>query len=137
MKKLSVIIGWEAGNYSALCNDKDINGIVVDTHKNLEELKNSFTQAVKFHINCIKEDGEPLPQYLEKGEYELDFELQVSAILHQLDGIITRSALSRVTGINERQLGHYMTGHRKPRPQQRERIIKGIRTIEKELISVV
>jgi len=38
MKKLKVIVGWEEGNYSALCNDKDINGIVVDTHKNLEAL---------------------------------------------------------------------------------------------------
>ena len=137
MKKLKVIVGWEEGNYSALCNDKDINGIVVDTHKNLEALKNSFSEVMKFHIEGCQEDGDILPEYLTKGEYELYFEMQVSAILPQCDGILTRAALSRVTGINERQLGHYMTGRRTPRPQQRERIISGIRCIGKELSSVV
>ena len=29
-------------------------------------------------------------------------------------------------GINERQIGHYTSGHRTPRPQQREKIITGI-----------
>lgn len=137
MKKLKVIIGWEAGNYSALCNDKDINGIVVDTHKDLEALKKSFSEGLAFHIEECLKDGDILPEYLTKGEYELEYELQVSAILHKYDGILTRAALSRVTGINERQLGHYMTGRRNPRPQQRELIISGIRSIGKELSSVV
>lgn len=137
MKKLKVIIGWEDGNYSALCDDKDINGIVVDTNKNLEALKKSFSEIMKFHIEGCQEDGDTLPEYLLKGEYELEYELQVSAILHQFDGILTRAALSRVTGINERQLGHYMTGRRNPRPQQRELIISGIRSIGQQLSSVV
>ena len=137
MKKLKVIVGWEEGNYSALCNDKDINGIVVDTHKNLEALKNSFSEVMKFHIEGCQEDGDILPEYLTKGEYELYFEMQVSAILHQFDGILTRAALSRVTGINQKQLGHYMSGHRNPRQKQRERIVNGIKDIGKELLNVV
>lgn len=136
MKKLKVIIGWEEKNYSALCDDKDINGIVVDVHKDLEELKKSFAEGLKFHIEGCVEDGDPIPEYLQNGEYELDFELQVSALLHKFDGVLTRSALSRVTGINERQLGHYMSGYRKPRPEKKEQILAGIRSIGKELASV-
>lgn len=136
MKQLKVNIGWEDKNYSAVCDDKDINGIVVCTHKDLDTLKRSFAESLKFHIEGCIEDGDQLPEYLTKGNYELVFELEVSALLHKLDGFITRSALSRVTGINERQLGHYMTGYRKPRPDKREQILNGIRAIGKELVSV-
>ncbi|TAL61572.1 MAG: hypothetical protein EPN88_14625 [Bacteroidetes bacterium] len=72
-----------------------------------------------------------------QGKYRLDFVLNVRALLHYFEGVLTRSALSRVTGINERQLGHYITGHRKPRPEQRKKIVEGIRRIGKEINSVV
>lgn len=136
MKQIKVNIGWEDKNYSAICDDKDINGIVVDTHKDLDILKSSFAEALKFHIEGCVEDGDHLPEYLIQGHYELVFNLEVSALLHKFDGILTRSALSRVTGINERQLGHYMSGYRKPRPNKREQILKGIRSIGRELVSV-
>jgi hypothetical protein len=65
------------------------------------------------------------------------FTLEISALLHSLDGILTRSAIARATGINERQIGHYASGHRTPRSAQRERIINGIHAISRELESVV
>ena len=81
------------------------------------------------------ESGKNVPAWV--NDYEVEYELEVSALLQYLDGILTRSALSRVTGINERQLGHYATGHRKPRAKQREKIINGIRRIGEEFLSVV
>lgn len=134
MEKIVVKIGWAENNYSAVCNT--LNGIVVDTHKNLEKLKESFKEVFQFHIESSLEDGDDIPQAIVKGDYKLVFELEMSALLHKLDGILTRAALSRVTGIHEKQLGHYMSGHRNPRPKQREKIIEGIHRIGKELISV-
>jgi hypothetical protein len=84
----------------------------------------------------MRDDGDEIPEAL-KGEYNLEFALNIRAILHYFDGILTRSALSRVTGINERQLGHYVTGYRKPRPEQHKKIVEGIRQIGKEINSVV
>jgi hypothetical protein len=57
--------------------------------------------------------------------------------LHWFDGILTRSALARVSGINERQLGHYASGIRRPWPEEGEQIIAGIHQISRELASVV
>jgi len=54
-----------------------------------------------------------------------------------LSGIFTKTALSRATGINQRQISHYASGRITPRPKQRERIIKGIYAISRELASVV
>ena len=104
MEKVKVLVGWSENNYSAVCDS--INGVVIDTNKDLEELKKSFAEVFKFHVEESLEDGDKLPDYIVAGEYELEFELQISAILHKYDGILTRAALSRVTGINQKQLGH-------------------------------
>ena len=135
MEKIKVLVGWSENNYSAVCDS--INGVVIDTNKDLEELKKSFAEVFKFHVEESLEDGDKLPDYIVASEYELEFELQISAILHKYDGILTRAALSRVTGINQKQLGHYMSGHRNPRPEQREKIVNGIKNIGKELLNVV
>jgi len=134
MEKINVKVGWSGNNYSAVV--ENIGGVVLVTHKTLDGIKKDFSESFKFHIDgCIK-DGDELPEYIVKGEYELNFNLEISALLHKLDGIITRAALARISGINEKQLGHYMTGHRSPRPAQQQKIITAIHNIGNEFISV-
>jgi hypothetical protein len=137
MKKISVKIGWSGDNYSCVADDEALNGVILVTNKTLEGLKKDFQESLQFHIEGCLQDGDSLPEWLVSGEYELDYVLETSALLHSLDGILTRSAIARVSGINERQIGHYASGHRTPRPQQREKIINGIRTISHELASAV
>ena len=83
------------------------------------------------------EDDYNLEKWLVGGDYYLEYVLTTAALLHSLDGVLTRSAIARATGLNERLLGHYASGFRKPRPQQHERIINGIREIGSNLVSVV
>ena len=115
----------------------EVNGVVVVTHKNFETLKEEFAQALTFHIEESIKDGDELPQALKEGDYTLEYELQISALLHIYDGILTRAALAKVTGINQRQLGHYAQGIRTPRPQQREKIIQGFHKLGRDFLSVV
>jgi hypothetical protein len=63
----------------------------------------------------------------------LIFKLETSTFINYYSNIFTKSALSRITGINERQLWHYAAGVHKPRKTQVEKIEKGIRTLAKEL----
>lgn len=133
MQKIKVLVGWEEKNYSAVA---EVNGVVVVTHKNFEMLKEEFAQALAFHIEESIKDGDELPQALKEGDYTLEYELQISALLHIYDGILTRAALAKVTGINQRQLGHYAQGIRTPRPQQREKIIQGFHKLGQEFLSV-
>ena len=134
MKKIKVLISWSGDNYVA--TNAEVNGVVITTNKNFEKVKKEFQETIKFHIEGLIEDGDKISDDLKNGNYELVFELHVSAILHNLDGIITRSALSRVTGINQKQLGHYISGYRNPRPQMRKKIVEGLHKIGKEFISV-
>lgn len=136
MKKISVKIGWSGDNYSCVADDEALNGAILVTNKTLKGLKKDFQESLQFHIEGCLQDGDNLPEWLTSGKYELDYILETSALLHRLDGILTRSAIARVSGINERQIGHYASGYRTPRPQQREKIINGIQAISRELASV-
>ena len=132
MQKIKVLIGW-MNNYGAGSND--VPGCVA-THKTLDGVKKAYTESLKWHLEALVADGDEIPELLQS-DYQLEFEMNTQALLHYFDGILTRSALSRVTGINERQLGHYATGHRNPRPAQRQRIIEGIHKIGADFNSVI
>jgi predicted RNase H-like HicB family nuclease len=136
MEKIEVLISWSGDNYCADAVSDNINGAVLASDATLEGVKKEFQSALQFHVEGAVADGDKLPEWLVSGNYEMDYVLDTSALLHSLDGILTRSAIARVSGINERQIGHYASGHRTPRPQQREKIINGIRTISRELASV-
>ena len=132
MEKIKVIIDWE-DNYGAA---SDMVLGCVATHKTLEGVKEAYASALAFHLEGMREDNEDIPMALQ-GEYELVFEMTAQALLHHFDGIISRAALSRITGINQRQLGHYMTRHRVPRAAQRRKIVDGLHRIGQELAEVM
>jgi len=132
MGKIKVNISW-LDNYGACSNE--ILGCIA-THKTLEGVKKAYIESLGWHLESMRADGDDIPESF-KGEYEIVFELNIQALLHYFEGILTRSALARVTGINERQLGHYATGHRNPRPAQRKKIIEGIHKIGAEFNSVL
>ena len=132
MGKIKVNISW-LDNYGACSNE--ILGCIA-THKTLEGVKKAYIESLGWHLESMRADGDDIPESF-KGEYEIVFELNIQALLHYFEGILTRSALARVTGINERQLGHYATGHRNPRPAQRKKIIDGIHKIGAEFNSVL
>ena len=138
MEKIIVLVGWSNKNYSAITDDyNSLNGIVVATGSTFEILQKEFESALKFHIEGCLADNDSLPDWLLSGNYQLEYEFATSALLHRLDGILTRSAIARVSGINERQLGHYALGIRNPRPEKRRQIIEGIHQISRELATVV
>ncbi len=130
MEKIKVIVSWE-DNYGAI--SEDVPGCIA-LGSSLEEVKREYAEGLKFHLEGLKEEDIP-PKT--KGDYELVFELDTHALLNYYSGILSRAALSRVTGINERQLGHYATNRSKPRPATRQKIVDGIHHIGREFISVV
>lgn len=131
MEKIIVNITW-LDNYGAYSDT--INGCVA-THKTIEGVKQAYKEALELHLQGMKKDGEDMPEALQ-GDYELCFIPNAQALLHNYDGILTRAAISRITGINEKQLGHYIQGIRNPRKEQRDRIVLGLRKLGNELASV-
>jgi predicted RNase H-like HicB family nuclease len=132
MKKNEVTVGWDR-NYSACLEVGD--GIVVATGATLEDVKKEFASALDFHLKGMQEDGDEIPVEL-RGQYELVFHLNTQALLKYTESIISRRALSRITGINQQQLTHYASGWRNPRPEKRRRIAVGIHELGRQLMAV-
>jgi len=133
MKTIEVIIGWE-NNYSAIFQSEELGSVLL-TAESMEDVKAQFPETFDFHIEGMVSDGDYVPDYIKNKQYEFEYKLNTSAYLHNLDRIVTRAALSKVTGINERQLGHYAQGISKPRQEQVDKIKKGIEKIRTLLAS--
>jgi predicted RNase H-like HicB family nuclease len=136
MEKIIVRVEWCDKNYGATVGD-NVPGAMVVTADTYEKLQKEVAESVRFHVECLVEDGENVPQWLVDGDYEFDWQLDVSALIRVCEPYISLSALSRETGINQRQLSHYANGIKIPRSPQRIRIINGIHNIGRRLMTVV
>ncbi|MDR1716326.1 MAG: type II toxin-antitoxin system HicB family antitoxin [Prevotella sp.] len=130
MKKVVVTVGMTERNYSAYVNIGD--GIAVATGKTFEELKSQMGEAVEFHLEGMREDGDEIPEVFDSG-YELVYKFDPQSLLTHYKGIFTNTALHRLTGINERQLQRYTSGESKPRPEQSKKIADALHRLADEL----
>ena len=132
MEKVIVEVGYSGKNYSA--HIPILPGCVT-TGSSLIEIRKHIEEIVPFHIEGMQEDNDEYPSVF-NGKYEFIYKLSTETLINEFSGIFTKAALSRVTGINERQLWHYAAGVRHPRQVQRKRIVDGLHRLGKELLSV-
>ena len=134
---IKVFVEWADKNFSASLGD-NVPGAVVIAAKDIIELKKEVVETLRFHVEGMLADGDEVPQWLADGDYELEYDyVSAAALIHACEPYATIAALSRATGINQRQLSHYANGLRNPRPEQRRRIVEGLHSIGRELLSVV
>lgn len=130
MAKVIINIDWVPSNFGAAPANEGV--ACVATGKTLDEVEKNIIEALKFHLEGMLEDGEPIPEEF-LGDWEPEFHLSTRAQLKYSDNYITRKALSRETGIAEQQLSHYANGQRHPRPAMQRRISAGILAISRRL----
>ena len=127
-KELKVLVSWSGENYNGGIGDPDLGAILV-TASTLEEFKREFEESLEFHIEGMLADGDKVPEYISEGNFRIVYDLEATALLKEAEKFTTLAAISRATGINQKQLSHYATGVKQPRPSSRERIIQGIHAI--------
>lgn len=130
MGKVIINVDWVPNNFGASPANEDI--ACVATGKTLEEVEKNIVEALEFHLDGMREDGEAIPEEF-LGEWEPEFLLSTRAQLKYVDNFITRKALARETGIAEQQLSHYANGQRHPKPAMQQRISAGILAISRRL----
>ena len=119
--------------FSASC--ELLPGWVVAYTGNFSGFIKYVKESIEFYIDCAKADGEDYPAVFDD-DYELSFKMNIQSLLYCYDKIITRAALSRLTGINERQLGHYICGRNKPRVAQSMKIVNALHALGRELQAI-
>ena len=120
MKTVEVIVEHAGKNLSAYIEDAPV--ITVG---------NDMKEAIELYLEDNSKPCEVL-----SGEFELKFKIDAATFINYYSNIFTKAALSRITGINERQLWHYAAGVHKPRRQQLEKIQRGIQSLTKELSAI-
>lgn len=132
MATLKVIIERANNNYSAYLDG--IDGIVT-TGSSVDEIKGKMYEAINAFVEECKEFGCEVPEELQ-GEYELVFKMDVKSLLDFYSGIFTKAGLERITGINQKQLWHYASGGKNPRPEQVLRLETALHKLGQELLSI-
>lgn len=132
---LNIKVGWTGDNYCCGWSDENL-GTVVVTAKNLEDLKTNFAESLELHIEGCRADGDDVPDYFVSGEYSLNYVLDAAALLQDAEQYTTIAAISKASGINQRQLSHYANGVKKARPAQRDRIVSGLRQIASHMLTL-
>ena len=131
MKTVEVIVEHAGNNLSAY-----IEGAPVITVGNdVKEIEKNMKEAVELYLESCKEMN-IAPVEVLQGEFTLKFKIDAATSINYYSSIFTKAALSRITGINERQLWHYAAGVHKPRKQQLEKIQKGINALTEELAAI-
>jgi predicted RNase H-like HicB family nuclease len=127
-----VRIGKTENNYAAYVEELD--GFICAAD-NFEKLKKEVSEGIKFHIDGMREDGDPVPEMF-KSEFSLVYKWDVEILLDYYKGIFTKAGLERLTGINQIQLGHYAAGRSKPRKQQIHKIETALHKLGEELCTI-
>lgn len=132
MEKVIARIAKTENNYAA-CVD-GLDGFVC-TAETFDALKNEIAEGIEFHLDGLREDGDPVPALFAE-EYEIEYKWDVESLLDYYKGVLTLSALERITGINQAQLGHYAAGRSRPRKQQVKKIETALHRLGDELKAV-
>jgi len=132
MKNVIVTVEKSENNYSACI--ETLWGCVT-TGKTMSELKRNMYEAVEFHLEGMAEDGTDIPEPFNE-KYQLVFRFDTECLLTHYKGIITNSALERLTGINQRQLQRYASGKSRPMRPQQVKIQNALHRLGGELLEV-
>ena len=127
MKTVEVIVEHAGKNLSAYIEGAPI----ITVGNSMAEIESNMREAIDLYL-----EDNPNPVDILTGKFELSFKIDAATFINYYSNIFTKAALSRITGINERQLWHYAAGVHKPRKQQLEKIQQGIRALTKELSSI-
>ena len=129
MKILKLVIEKTKDHYSAYA--ENVDGIFGggDT---VVEAKESVTKAIKLFKRYNKTN---LPKILQ-GEFKIKYRFDTQSLLNYYKGVFTNASLERITGIKQKQIQHYASGLKKPRPAQKIKIQESLHKLAEELMEV-
>ena len=131
MKQVKAVIERASdGNFSIYMDADNLTYLVTGTGKTVEEARRVFNAGYEDMKNYYAEEGK------EFEEVEILFQYDVASFLQYYCYAFSLAGLERITGINQKQLGHYISGYRNPSPKTKQKIEESIRKFCEELSAV-
>jgi len=131
MRKVNAIIERASdGNYSIYSDADDLSYVITGTGKTVEEAKKCFEDGYEDMRRYYAEEHKPFT------EVEMVYQYDMASFLAYYTKAFSLAGLSRITGINQGQLSHYVTGHRVPSARTKEKMQKAIHAFAADLNAV-
>lgn len=129
--KVTVIIERGAdGTFGAYIADDNLPfGAIGDGNtvaETIEDFKNSIKEMQEYYA----EEGKVFP------ELEFEYKYDTASFLQQYAYAFTLAGLERITGVNQKQLSHYINGIRKPSKTTIEKIESRLHAFGTEISAV-
>ena len=127
-KKINVVIerGID-GSFSAYIADDNCEFGCIGEGKSVEETKADFMKAVGEMQEVYAEEGSKFP------DVEFDFIYDMASFLNYYAYAFSLAGLARITGVNQGQLSHYVTGRRRPSKSTVEKIEQSLHDFAHEI----
>lgn len=127
-KKINVVIerGID-GSFSAYIADDNCEFGCIGEGKSVEETKADFMKAVGEMQEVYAEEGSKFP------DVEFDFIYDMASFLNYYAYAFSLAGLARITGVNQGQLSHYVTGCRRPSKSTVEKIEQSLHDFANEI----
>ena len=118
------------GSYSIYMDAPDMDYLATGTGSSVTEAKKDFESS----YDAIKEEyaasGKPFESV------EIDYVYDIPSFLQEYAYAFTLAGLERITGVNQKQLGHYISGFRKPSPRTVKKIQDGVKAFCNQLSAI-
>lgn len=133
MKKVTVIIErGKDGTYGAyLADGHDLPFGIVGDGNTVEEARRDLLASFEDMRHYYEETGKDFPDGV-----EFVFKYDAASFLQEYSGRLSLTGLQAITGINRKQLSHYLTGHRRPSEKTVHKIEEAVHRFTDELSKV-
>jgi len=129
-KTIKVVIEKSTYGYSAYMDDNTLSYGCIGEGKTVKETIQDFLDAYEDMKEYYESQNKPFE------EVDFNFCYDTTSFLQHLSETFTLSGLSKITGINEKQLGHYVQGVNKPRPATAKKIQNKIKEYAKNIAAM-
>lgn len=130
MKKIKAYVEKSDYGFSVYMEDNDLDYGIIGEGKTATEAINDFRQAYEEMRDFYKEEGKDFE------EVDFEFVYDIASFLQYYAFAFTLAGLERITGVNQRQLSHYINGVSKPTRRTIEKIEDGIHNFSRDLSMV-
>lgn len=132
MKKIKVKALIEQGNDGSYgvyidLDENRLNYSIIGEGVTAEEAMEDFMGGYEDMRQLFADENKPFQ------EVEFEFSYDVSSFLSHYSKVLSLSGLSRLTGVNQRQLGHYVQGRKRPLPTTVRKIETSLHNFSHEL----
>ena len=111
-------------------DDNTLNYGIIGEGSTVQEAIEDFKAGYEEMKDLYKEENRSFV------EAEFEFCYDIASFLNYYSSFFSLAGLSRLTGIHQGQLSHYLTGHRRPSQKTIEKIESSLQAFGKEISQV-